>query len=73
MAGHDDADTPVPQWAAPAEDTGTIDPPYRGHAFISYVREDSSEVDALQRILEAAGVPVPAFPQTGQRSGLQRR
>jgi len=28
------------------------------HAFISYVREDSVEVDALQRSLEAAGVPV---------------
>jgi hypothetical protein len=31
---------------------------YRGHAFISYVREDSGEVDELQRMLEAAGVPV---------------
>jgi parallel beta-helix repeat protein len=29
-----------------------------GHAFISYVREDSHEVDRLQRKLEAAGVPV---------------
>lgn len=29
-----------------------------GHAFISYVREDSAEVDRLQRILEAAGIPV---------------
>jgi hypothetical protein len=29
-----------------------------GHAFISYVREDSSKVDELQQILEAAGVPV---------------
>lgn len=29
-----------------------------GHAFISYVREDSHEVDRLQRALEAAGVSV---------------
>lgn len=29
-----------------------------GHAFISYVREDSGRVDELQRSLEAAGVPV---------------
>jgi hypothetical protein len=29
-----------------------------GHAFISYVREDASGVDALQRMLEAAGIPV---------------
>jgi TIR domain len=29
-----------------------------GHAFISYVREDSSHVDQLQRALEAAGIPV---------------
>ena len=29
-----------------------------GHAFISYVREDSAHVDRLQRALEAAGVPV---------------
>ena len=29
-----------------------------GHAFISYVREDSGKVDALQGALEAAGVPV---------------
>ena len=39
--------------------------PRRGHAFISYVREDSGEVDDLQRILEASGIPVwrnrPAF------------
>ena len=30
----------------------------QGHAFISYVREDSGEADWLQRTLEAAGVPV---------------
>lgn len=29
-----------------------------GHVFISYVREDSRQVDRLQRVLEAAGVPV---------------
>lgn len=29
-----------------------------GHAFISYVREDSPRVDQLQRALEAAGIPV---------------
>jgi TIR domain/LexA DNA binding domain len=29
-----------------------------GHVFISYVREDSPQVDQLQRTLEAAGVPV---------------
>jgi len=29
-----------------------------GHAFISYVREDSRRADQLQRILEAAGIPV---------------
>jgi TIR domain/NNMT/PNMT/TEMT family len=29
-----------------------------GHAFISYVREDSRQVDQLQRTLQAAGVPV---------------
>ena len=29
-----------------------------GHAFISYVREDSNDVDSLQRMLEAAGVRV---------------
>lgn len=29
-----------------------------GHSFISYVREDTHEVDQLQRIIEAAGVSV---------------
>lgn len=29
-----------------------------GHAFISYAREDSADVDRLQRVLQAAGVPV---------------
>ena len=36
----------------------TTDSAERGHAFISYVREDSGEVDALQRTLEASGIPV---------------
>lgn len=31
---------------------------HRGHVFISYVREDSREVGALQNMLEAAGIPV---------------
>jgi uncharacterized protein YjbI with pentapeptide repeats len=35
-----------------------LQPSPAGHAFISYVREDSGEVDALQRMLEAAGVRV---------------
>jgi hypothetical protein len=29
-----------------------------GHVFISYIREDSPHVDALQQTLEAAGIPV---------------
>lgn len=29
-----------------------------GHAFISYVREDSQAVDRLQELLESAGIPV---------------
>lgn len=29
-----------------------------GHVFISYAREDSDHVDQLQRMLEAAGIPV---------------
>ena len=41
--------------ASPSGATGFS---YQGHAFISYVREDSAEVDALQRTLEAAGIPV---------------
>ncbi len=32
--------------------------PDRGHAFLSYVREDSGEADQLQRMLEAAEIPV---------------
>lgn len=31
---------------------------FAGHAFISYVREDSGDVDQLQQMLEAAGVQV---------------
>jgi hypothetical protein len=34
------------------------DAPYQGHAFISYGREDSDEVDMVQRSLETNGVPV---------------
>jgi hypothetical protein len=33
-------------------------PSHNGHAFISYVREDSLHVDSLQRRLEEAGVRV---------------
>jgi TIR domain len=33
-------------------------PSFPGHAFISYVREDSAEIDVLQRALEASGVRV---------------
>ena len=29
-----------------------------GHAFISYVREDSAVVDRIQAVLEGAGIPV---------------
>ena len=29
-----------------------------GHVFISYIREDSDRVDQLQRMLQAAGIPV---------------
>ena len=31
---------------------------FAGHVFISYVREDSRNVDQLQRLLEVAGIPV---------------
>jgi pimeloyl-ACP methyl ester carboxylesterase len=34
------------------------DPAVAGHAFVSYVREDSAEVDRLQRVLREAGIPV---------------
>lgn len=37
---------------------GPEDPARVGHAFISYVREDSVAVDELQRTLVAAGIPV---------------
>lgn len=36
----------------------TTDRPTEGHAFLSYVREDTAEVDALQQTLEAAGIRV---------------
>ena len=44
--------------AAPKPASGAADSPHRGHAFISYVREDSDRVNELQRMLEAAGIPV---------------
>jgi hypothetical protein len=37
---------------------GTADFSHRGHAFISYVNEDSAAVGELQHLLEAAGIPV---------------
>jgi hypothetical protein len=37
---------------------GTASSPYQGHVFICYVREDSGEVDVLQRMLETAGIRV---------------
>jgi hypothetical protein len=40
-----------------AMESGTDDS-QRGHAFISYVREDERHVDRLQKFLEARGVPV---------------
>jgi transcriptional regulator with XRE-family HTH domain len=43
--------------AEPTELSGRGQAPV-GHAFISYVREDSHRVDWLQRELEAAGIPV---------------
>lgn len=50
-------------WAGSADAPLTSGPvpagsPARGHAFISYVREDSDEVDTLQSTLEAAGIRV---------------
>jgi hypothetical protein len=42
----------------PAAGAGASAPSSRGHAFISYVREDSGEVDTLQKTLEEAGIPV---------------
>ena len=38
--------------------SGTADSTHQGHVFISYVREDSAEVEGLQQMLEAAGIPV---------------
>lgn len=40
---------------APSGSAGFRD---HGHAFLSYVREDSGEIDALQCMLEDAGIPV---------------
>src|ERR1022692_3267707 len=36
----------------------TTAPPHVGHAFVSYVHEDSEKVDALCDALEAAGIAV---------------
>ena len=41
-----------------AAGSGAADGALRGHAFISYVHEDSEKVDILHGMLEAAGVPV---------------
>jgi TIR domain len=38
--------------------SGIASVPSQGHVFLSYVREDSAEVDAPQKRLEAAGFPV---------------
>lgn len=46
-----------PLAAFPADSFGAP-APAQGHAFISYVREDSSEVDALQKTLEETGIRV---------------
>jgi TIR domain len=43
--------------AGPARGSGGGEAP-QGHAFLSYVREDSRRVDQLQQALEAAGIPV---------------
>jgi len=49
----------VPDVATTFETTPMLtEPPVAGHAFISYVREDKDQVDALQRILVAAGIRV---------------
>lgn len=32
--------------------------PHAGHAFISYVHEDATRVDRVERVLKAAGIPV---------------
>jgi hypothetical protein len=63
-----DGDGPSPAFDRPTDeraDTGKLTPvfkaagsAYRGHAFISYVREDSGKVDVLQNTLQAAGIPV---------------
>ncbi len=66
MAGSRDGETPacrgglarVNLAAAPPASSGSAGFAGRGHAFISYVWEDSGEVDRLQRLLEAADVPV---------------
>ncbi|MDQ1711882.1 MAG: hypothetical protein QOE45_1332 [Frankiaceae bacterium] len=38
--------------------TSAATPTPRGHAFLSYVREDAAAIDGLQATLAAAGIPV---------------
>lgn len=47
-----------PRDAPPAPASQPAGPNRRGHAFISYVREDGLAVDQLQQALEAAGISV---------------
>jgi len=47
-----------PAAASVASASGAGGFPAHGHAFISYVREDSGEVDTLQGLLETAEIPV---------------
>jgi hypothetical protein len=37
---------------------GQQDPIVTGHAFLSYAREDSAQVERLQQALQEAGIPV---------------
>jgi hypothetical protein len=52
-----DGDLPAGAPSAPVTAADEADN-LAGHAFISYVREDSAQVDRLQRTLQAAGIPV---------------
>src|SRR5215831_11410180 len=74
MAGPQDGETPARRRVTAGRDacgggglnvhralasaSGAAGFPAHGHAFISYVREDSAEVDTLQRLLETAEIPV---------------
>lgn len=42
-----------------------------GYVFISYVRENSREVDDLQRMLEDAGIKVWSRESTARRKSCQ--